>query len=145
VVFLKRYTIQHSHIKVFVTVRNIKIVGTSLNAVTPPVMFHFTVQHVCHFDTAHDTIPWPTDLLCHDVCAEFRENISIRFHSIDVCIIIISQLRTAAWRLIVQSGLDVPTFATRRLHACHHAVKLRNGTDGFTSPPKEGALRIFSP
>ena len=23
-------------------------------------------------------------------------------------------------RLIVRSGLDVPTFATRRLHACHH-------------------------
>ena len=33
---------------------------------------------------------------------------------------------------------------------CHfwvllHAVNLRHGTDGFTSPPKEGALRIFSP
>jgi len=26
-----------------------------------------------------------------------------------------------------------------------HAVKLRRGTDGFTSPPKEGVLRIFSP
>jgi hypothetical protein len=26
-----------------------------------------------------------------------------------------------------------------------HAIKLRHGTDGFTSPPKEGALRIFSP
>jgi hypothetical protein len=24
-------------------------------------------------------------------------------------------------------------------------VKLRRGTDGFTSPPKEGVLRIFSP
>jgi hypothetical protein len=79
-------------------------------------------------------------------------------------------------RLIVPSGLDVPTFAIRRLHACHHArapsggrwncgrkmsgkvclnadyhvtfrvllhaVKLRHGTDGFTSPPKEGVLRI---
>ena len=73
--------------------------------------------------------------------------------------------------------LDVPTFATRRLHASPrestqrrkvellarnvrecclnadfhvtfrdllHAVKLRHGTDGFTSPPKEGVLRIFS-
>jgi len=83
-------------------------------------------------------------------------------------------------RLIVRSGLDVPTFATRRLHACHlarapsggrwkcgremsgkfclnadfhvtfrdllHTVKLRHGTDGFTSPPKEGVLRkFFSP
>jgi len=26
-----------------------------------------------------------------------------------------------------------------------HAVNLRYGTDGFTSPLKEGALRIFSP
>jgi len=26
-----------------------------------------------------------------------------------------------------------------------HAVKLRHGTDGFTSPPKEGVLRNFSP
>jgi len=26
-----------------------------------------------------------------------------------------------------------------------HAVKLRHGTDGFTSPPKEGVLRIFHP
>jgi len=31
------------------------------------------------------------------------------------------QLRTAAFRLIVRSWLDVPTFATKRLHACHHA------------------------
>ena len=80
-------------------------------------------------------------------------------------------------RLILRSELDVPTFATRRLHACHqasapssgrwncgretsgefclnadvhvtfrnllHAVKLRHWTDGFTSPPKEGVLRIF--
>jgi hypothetical protein len=80
-------------------------------------------------------------------------------------------------RLIVRPGLDVPAFAARRLHSCHHArapsgrrlncewemsskfclnvdlhftftdllhaVKLRHGTDGCTSPPKEGALRIF--
>jgi hypothetical protein len=26
-----------------------------------------------------------------------------------------------------------------------HAANLRRGTDGFTSPPKEGVLRIFSP
>jgi hypothetical protein len=26
-----------------------------------------------------------------------------------------------------------------------HAVKLRHGTDGFTSPPKKGVVRIFSP
>ena len=83
------------------------------------------------------------------------------------------QLRTAALKLIVRSWLEIPTFATRRLHACHHArapsggrwncgremsgnfatpfkdllhaAKLRLGTDGFTSPPKEGVLRISSP
>ena len=32
-----------------------------------------------------------------------------------------SQIRTAALRHIVRSWLYVPTFATRRLHACHHA------------------------
>jgi len=82
------------------------------------------------------------------------------------------QLHTAALRLIVRSWLDVPNFATRPLHArvpsggrwnCGwetsgdfaermvsmpfrdllHAVKLRHGTDGFTSPPKEGVLKIF--
>jgi hypothetical protein len=26
-----------------------------------------------------------------------------------------------------------------------HAAKIRYGADGFTSPPKEGVLRIFSP
>jgi hypothetical protein len=26
-----------------------------------------------------------------------------------------------------------------------HAAKLRHGTDSFTSPPKEGVLRTFSP
>jgi hypothetical protein len=69
----------------------------------------------------------------------------------------------------VRSGLDVPTFATMHPAAeggtvgekCPrilpkfriplyikdllHAVKLRHGTDGFTSSPKEGELRIFSP
>ena len=37
------------------------------------------------------------------------------------CLLLFIQLRTAALRLIVRSWLDVPTFATRRLHACHHA------------------------
>jgi hypothetical protein len=89
-----------------------------------------------------------------------------------VCLFV--QLCTAGLRLIVRSWLDVSTFATRRLHAraprggrwnCGremsgnfaemttstplrdllHAVNLRHGTEGFTSPPKEGVLRIFSP
>ena len=69
--------------------------------------------------------------------------------------------------------LDVPTFAARCLYVRNdardpcserckcpvilrklrlpltfrdilHAANLRHGTDGFTSPPKEGVLRIFS-
>ena len=68
--------------------------------------------------------------------------------------------------------LDFPTFAIRCLHVRHdardssggrwkcgreccpvilpfrdllHAANLRHGTGGFTSSPKEGVLRIFSP
>ena len=33
----------------------------------------------------------------------------------------------------------------RKFRNLLHATNLRNGTDGFTSPPKEGVLRIFSP
>jgi hypothetical protein len=40
----------------------------------------------------------------------------------------------------------LPKVATSTsLWVLFHAVNLRHGTDGFTSPPKEGALRIFSP
>ena len=42
-----------------------------------------------------------------------------------VCLFI--KPRTAALRLIVRSWLDVPTFATRRLHACHHAIAPSGG------------------
>ena len=34
---------------------------------------------------------------------------------------------------------------TRHFWVLLHAVNLRHGTDGFTSPPKEGALIILSP
>ena len=33
----------------------------------------------------------------------------------------------------------------RKFRDLLHAANLRHGTDGFTSPPKEGVLRIFSP
>ena len=33
----------------------------------------------------------------------------------------------------------------RKFRDLLHAVNLRHGTDGFTSPPKEGVMRIFSP
>ena len=61
--------------------------------------------------------------------------------------------------------LDVPTSKQRKVELCGrelsgnfaematstpfrdllHAENLRHGTDGFTSPPKEGVLRISSP
>jgi hypothetical protein len=37
-------------------------------------------------------------------------------------------------RLIVRSGSDVSTFATRRLHACHHARAPSGGTVGEKCP-----------
>jgi hypothetical protein len=40
--------------------------------------------------------------------------------------------------------LEMPDFHVA-FNVLLHAVNLRHGTDGFTSPPKEGVLRIFSP
>jgi hypothetical protein len=34
-------------------------------------------------------------------------------------------------------------FCLRNISSLLHAVNLRHGTDGFTSPPKEVVLRIF--
>ena len=45
--------------------------------------------------------------------------------------LLLFQLRTAALKLIVRSWLDVPTFATRRLHACHHAREPSGGRWNF--------------
>jgi len=35
-------------------------------------------------------------------------------------LLLFSTTHCSLLRLIVRSGLDVPTFATRRFHACHH-------------------------
>jgi hypothetical protein len=43
----------------------------------------------------------------------------VKFHN--CIIIIIFNYVLQPLRLILRSGLDVPTFATRRLHACHRA------------------------
>ena len=40
--------------------------------------------------------------------------------------------------------LEMPT-SMMHSRVLLHAVNLWHGTDGFTSPPKEGVLRIFSP
>jgi hypothetical protein len=49
-------------------------------------------------------------------------------------------------RLIVRSGLDVPTFATRRLHACHQkSLKFRRlppGANPRTWVPKASTLPL---
>jgi hypothetical protein len=39
----------------------------------------------------------------------------------------------------------LPTIIYRARRVLLHAVNLRHGTDGFTSPPKEGVLRILPP
>jgi len=117
-------------------------------------------------------------------CVYFTQNMAILHNCMLIqspllILIIIFNYALQPLRLIVRSGLDVPTFATRLLQACHHArapsggrwncsremsgkfclngdfhvtfrdllhaVKLRQGTNGFTYPPKEGVLRIFSP
>jgi len=41
----------------------------------------------------------------------------VKMRTYHLCNSLFIQLRTAALRLIVRSGLDVPTFATRSLHA----------------------------
>jgi hypothetical protein len=43
----------------------------------------------------------------------------------------------------VSSGCDSDFHVNHRVLL--HAAKLRHWTDGFTSPPKEGMLWIFSP
>jgi hypothetical protein len=45
---------------------------------------------------------------------------------------------------LIQFSLTITT-STEIVRDFLHAAKPRNGTDGFTSPPKEGMLRIFSP
>jgi hypothetical protein len=57
------------------------------------------------------------------------QHVSDRFtlHHQESCLFI--QLRTAALRLIVGSGLDVPTFTTRRLHASPHESTQRQKVD----------------
>jgi hypothetical protein len=41
-------------------------------------------------------------------------------------------------------SLTIPT-STKIVRDFLHAAKLRHGANGFTSLPKEGILRIFSP
>jgi len=115
----------------------------------------------------HLKIPW-----CHN-----PEYCDVNAYSFEYLIpyFFFSNYALQPLRLIVRSGLDVPTFATGRLHTraprggrwnCGremsgnfclnadfhitfrdllHAVKLRHGTGGFTSCPKLGVVRIFSP
>jgi hypothetical protein len=43
------------------------------------------------------------------------------------------------WPMNFASNARLP----RSIQGSFHAVNLQHGTDGFTSPPKEGVLRIF--
>jgi hypothetical protein len=44
----------------------------------------------------------------------------------------------------IKFSLTITTFK-ETIRDFLHAVKLQHGTDGYTSPLKEGVLRIFSP
>ena len=62
----------------------------------------------------------------------------------------VSPRESTQWRKVELWARNVRKFCLNAdLHVTFrdllHAVKLRHGTDGFTSPPKEGVLRIFSP
>jgi sterol desaturase/sphingolipid hydroxylase (fatty acid hydroxylase superfamily) len=43
-----------------------------------------------------------------------------------IIIVVIFKYALQPLRLFVRSGLDIPTFATRRLHSCHHS-RANNG------------------
>jgi hypothetical protein len=49
------------------------------------------------------------------------QHVSILRHVNSVVFFFFATTHCSLLRLIVLSGLNVPTFATRRLHACHHA------------------------
>jgi hypothetical protein len=50
-----------------------------------------------------------------------HKNTNIHLSRCKVVVIIIFNYALQPLRLTVRSGLDVPTFATKRLHACYHA------------------------
>jgi hypothetical protein len=49
------------------------------------------------------------------------------------------------WARNVRSNLAYKCDFRGNCRVLLHAAKLQRGTDGFTSPPEEGMLRIFSP
>jgi hypothetical protein len=57
--------------------------------------------------------PCDMTMAAEDICKNVF-NLALMF-------IYFSTMHCSLLRLIVRSGLDVPTFATRRLHVCHHA------------------------
>jgi len=59
--------------------------------------------------------PWTLDIFTHT---------HTQLHQTLTYLFIYATMQWSLLRLIVRSGLDVPTFATRRLHACHHARAL---------------------
>jgi len=77
----------------------------------------------CHQGT-EKPVPWYNRCLnnggyCVEKWSGGHNCICIVYVRLFVCLFV--QLHTAALRLIVRSWLDVPTFATRLLHSCHHA------------------------
>jgi hypothetical protein len=56
-----------------------------------------------------------------------------------------SQRRKVEMWARILSGNFVEMTTSTPFRDLLHVANLRHGTDGFTSPPKEGVLRIFSP
>jgi hypothetical protein len=71
----------------------------------------------------------------------------LRLYSVDFYSILIRLPSSSeAGEMRVRSGRWIlPTSTYRARRVLLHAVTLRHGTDGFTSPPKEVVLRILSP
>jgi hypothetical protein len=68
-------------------------------------------------------------------CVETRRPVTITCYSVSVNVVVrqyylllFLTYALQSLRFIVRSWLDVPTFATRRLHACHHARAPSGGT-----------------
>jgi len=92
---------------------NTGLVVTSLG-IWSPIFWRFFVSPI-------------RELIWHIFCLQkillYQESVHVQIvieQNVNSSDCLFMQLCTAVLRLIVRSWLDVPTFATRRLHACHH-------------------------
>ena len=112
------------------------ICTTSISAITECVSYKETNELQGKINNRDFLLPWPKDYTlqyllhltiqaytcvsnCHiALCTEYGLDAFLPLRHV-LCLF--STTHCSLLRLIVRSGLDVPNFATRRLHACHHA------------------------